>query len=142
MIHRSCFQENVSDEKKENNMKIIAINAGPRSGWNTDALTSGAKKGAESAGAVVERFDHFKLERYTGCISCFGCKKETSCCNQHPTAKFPAKGNIAGAVMYLGLVFLLKLADKSFGCNLYGIDISEDMKTLVEKRNKTAFDAS
>ncbi len=76
MIHRSCFQENVSDEKKENNMKIIAINAGPRSGWNTDTLISEAIKGAESAGAVVERFDLFKLERYIGCISCFGCKKE------------------------------------------------------------------
>lgn len=57
-------------------MKIIAVNAGPRTGWNTDTLISEAIKGAESAGAVVERFDLFKLERYTGCISCFGCKKE------------------------------------------------------------------
>lgn len=57
-------------------MKIVAINAGPRTGWNTDTLISEAIKGAESAGAVVERFDLFKLERYTGCISCFGCKKE------------------------------------------------------------------
>lgn len=57
-------------------MKIIAVNAGPRKGWNTDALITEASKGAESAGAVVERFDLFKLEKYTGCISCFGCKKE------------------------------------------------------------------
>ena len=57
-------------------MKIIAVNAGPRTGWNTDTLISEAIKGAESAGVVVERFDLFKLERYTGCISCFGCKKE------------------------------------------------------------------
>lgn len=56
--------------------KIIAVNAGPRKGWNTDTLITEAAKGAESAGAVVERFDLFKLERYTGCISCFGCKKE------------------------------------------------------------------
>ncbi|MCQ2614069.1 MAG: class I SAM-dependent methyltransferase [Treponemataceae bacterium] len=34
--------------------------------------------------------------------------------------------------------YLLELADKSFGCNLYGIDISEDMKNLAEKRNKKA----
>lgn len=34
--------------------------------------------------------------------------------------------------------FLLKLADKSYGCNLYGIDISEDMKVLAEKHNKKA----
>lgn len=34
--------------------------------------------------------------------------------------------------------YLLKIVDKSFGCNLYGIDISEDMKELAEKRNKNA----
>lgn len=56
--------------------KIIAVNAGPRMGWNTDALITEASKGAESAGATVERFDLFRLEKYTGCISCFGCKKE------------------------------------------------------------------
>ncbi len=56
--------------------KIIAVNAGPRKGWNTDTLVNEAVKGAESAGAVVEKFDLFRLEKYTGCISCFGCKKE------------------------------------------------------------------
>ncbi|MCM1232364.1 MAG: flavodoxin family protein [Ruminococcus flavefaciens] len=56
--------------------KIIAVNAGPRKGWNTDTLISEAVKGAESAGATVERFDLFQLEKYTGCISCFGCKRE------------------------------------------------------------------
>lgn len=34
--------------------------------------------------------------------------------------------------------FLLRLADKAFGCRLYGIDISEDMKELALKRNKRA----
>ncbi len=56
--------------------KIIAVNAGPRKGWNTDTLINEAIKGAESAGAEVEKFDLFRLEKYTGCISCFGCKKE------------------------------------------------------------------
>ncbi len=56
--------------------KIVAVNAGPRMGWNTETLISEASKGAESAGAVVERFDLYRLEKYTGCISCFGCKKE------------------------------------------------------------------
>lgn len=55
---------------------IIAVNAGPRMGWNTETLISEASKGAESAGATVERFDLFRLEKYTGCVSCFGCKKE------------------------------------------------------------------
>ncbi len=57
-------------------MKIIAVNAGPRIGWNTDTLINEAINGAESAGASVEKFDLFRLERYTGCISCFGCKKD------------------------------------------------------------------
>ena len=56
--------------------RIIAVNAGPRMGWNTETLIAEASKGAESAGATVERFDLFRLEKYTGCISCFGCKKE------------------------------------------------------------------
>ncbi len=56
--------------------KIIVVNAGPRRGWNTDTLITEASKGAEAAGAVVERYDLFRLERYTGCISCFGCKRE------------------------------------------------------------------
>ncbi|MBQ9409042.1 MAG: flavodoxin family protein [Clostridia bacterium] len=58
------------------NRKIVAVNAGPRMGWNTETLVSEATKGAQSAGASMERFDLFRLERYTGCISCFGCKKE------------------------------------------------------------------
>ena len=57
-------------------MKIVAVNAGPRKGWNTDTLITEASKGAEAAGAEVQRFDLFRLEKYTGCISCFGCKKE------------------------------------------------------------------
>ena len=56
--------------------KIVAVNAGPRMGWNTETLITEASKGAESAGAEVVRFDLFRLEKYTGCISCFGCKKE------------------------------------------------------------------
>ena len=56
--------------------KIIAVNASPRKGWNTDTLITEAARGAEESGALVEKFDLFRLEKYTGCISCFGCKKE------------------------------------------------------------------
>ena len=56
--------------------KIVAVNAGPRMGWNTETLITEASKGAEAAGGDVQRFDLFRLEKYTGCISCFGCKKE------------------------------------------------------------------
>ena len=56
--------------------RIVVVNAGPRKGWNTEKLISEAAKGAESTGAEIVSFDLFKLEKYTGCISCFGCKKE------------------------------------------------------------------
>ncbi len=56
--------------------KVVVVNAGPRMGWNTDTLLTEAAKGAESKGAGIIRFDLFRLEKYTGCISCFGCKKE------------------------------------------------------------------
>ena len=56
--------------------RIVVVNAGPRKGWNTDTLLTEAARGAESAGAEIVRFDLFRLEKYTGCISCFGCKKD------------------------------------------------------------------
>lgn len=56
--------------------KIVAVNAGPRVKWNTDTLINEAIKGAESQGAAIQKFDLFRLEKYTGCISCFGCKKD------------------------------------------------------------------
>ena len=53
--------------------RIIAINASPRTGWNTAQLVREAAKGAESAGAQVDVIDLYKLDKFTGCISCFGC---------------------------------------------------------------------
>ena len=48
------------------NKKIIAVNAGPRMGWNTDTLITAASRGAEASGATVERFDLFR-----GCVKSF-----------------------------------------------------------------------
>ncbi|MCR5301399.1 MAG: flavodoxin family protein [Lachnospiraceae bacterium] len=56
--------------------KIVVVNAGPRTGWNTDILLNEAADGAKEAEAEIERFDLFRLDKYTGCISCFGCKRE------------------------------------------------------------------
>ena len=89
---------------------IIAVNAGPRKGWNTDTLISRAAEGAEAAGAVVKRFDLFRLEKYTGCISCFGCKREKNkahcVCRDGLTpvldAVREADGLIIGSPNYLG----------------------------------------
>jgi len=54
--------------------RIIAINCSPRTAWNTATLVREAARGAEEQGAEVEIVDLYKLEKFTGCISCFGCK--------------------------------------------------------------------
>ncbi|MBR4395680.1 MAG: flavodoxin family protein [Eubacteriaceae bacterium] len=90
--------------------KIVAVNAGPRKGWNTDTLIDEAIRGAESSGAVVEKYHLFRLEKYTGCISCFGCKKEKNkghcMCNDGLTPVLEAirrsDGLIIGSPNYLG----------------------------------------
>lgn len=90
--------------------KIIAVNAGPRKSWNTDTLIEDAIKGAEAAGAEVRKFDLFRLEKYTGCISCFGCKREKNkghcICRDGLTpvldAIREADGLIIGSPNYLG----------------------------------------
>lgn len=54
--------------------KIVVINASPRKEWNTGSLVREAARGAEESGAEVRIFDLYKSEKFTGCISCFGCK--------------------------------------------------------------------
>ena len=56
--------------------RIVAINASPRSGWNTDMLIDKAIEGAQSEGYEVKKFDLYRLEPHTGCVSCFGCKRK------------------------------------------------------------------
>lgn len=58
----------------------------------------------------MEKFDLFQLEKYTGCISCFGCKKEQNkghcVCRDGLTevldAIREADGLIIGSPNYLG----------------------------------------
>ena len=55
-------------------MKVIAINGSPRMAkWNTVTLLENALEGAKSAGASTELVHLYSL-RFSGCISCFGCK--------------------------------------------------------------------
>ena len=90
--------------------RVVAVNASPRKGWNTDMLVSEAARGAEEAGATVEKFDLYRLDKYTGCISCFGCKRERSAgrcvCRDGLTpvldAIREADGLIMGTPNYLG----------------------------------------
>ena len=55
-------------------MKIIAINGSPRKNFNTAKIIASVCEGAKSKGAETEIINLYDLDKYTGCISCFGCK--------------------------------------------------------------------
>ena len=56
--------------------KVIAINASPRTTWNTAQLVRAAAEGAAEAGAEIEVIDLYKLDPFMGCRSCFACMTE------------------------------------------------------------------
>ena len=56
--------------------KIVAVNGSPRPNFNTAQMVKSAAQGAEDQGAEIQYFDLYRLERFTGCISCFRCMKE------------------------------------------------------------------
>jgi multimeric flavodoxin WrbA len=55
-------------------MKLLAINGSPRKKHNTAQLLENVVNGARSAGAEAELV-HLVDLKYTGCISCFNCKR-------------------------------------------------------------------
>lgn len=90
--------------------RIVAINASPRTTWNTATLVSDAARGAEGAGAQVRHFDLYQLEPYQGCRSCFACKRGATAGRcAYPDGLTPvidaireADGVIIGSPNYLG----------------------------------------
>lgn len=89
--------------------KIIAVNTSPRRNWNTDLLVRKAAEGAEAAGAEIEVIDLYRLDKFTGCISCFGCKRSATlakCINRDGLYEVLEKirnadGVIIGSPVYL-----------------------------------------
>ena len=89
---------------------IVVVNTGPRKGWNTDTLLTEAENGVIATGGTVKRFDLFRLEKHTGCVSCFGCKRERNkghcVCKDGLTPVLDAiresDGLIIGSPNYLG----------------------------------------
>lgn len=55
-------------------MKILAFNGSPRRTGNTATMLEHAVNGAREKGAEVELF-HLYTMRFSGCISCFSCKR-------------------------------------------------------------------
>lgn len=101
---------------------IVAVNASPRTDWNTGTLIREAARGAKSEGAEVEIFDLYKLEKFTGCISCFGCKlspNKGKCIYQDGLAPVLEKIRHADGVI--------------FGTPNYLGDVSAGFRTLYER---------
>lgn len=65
--------------------KIIAINASPRTEWNTATLVKEAAKGAKSEGAIS--FDNPRITDNEKCISCMKC---ISVCSKNARVLNPA----------------------------------------------------
>ena len=102
--------------------KIIAINGSPRSGWNTDILIREAAAGAASEGAEVEIIDLYKIDKFTGCVSCFGCKSE---------------GHLGECIYKDGLSSVLEKIRNAdgliLGSPVYLGDISAGLRALYER---------
>ena len=102
--------------------KIVAVNCSPRASWNTAALVREAARGAEQEGAQVTVIDLYKLEKFTGCVSCFGCK---------------LPGNLGRCVCRDGLFDLLKEIRTADGLILgtpnYLGDVSAGFRALYER---------
>jgi len=56
-------------------MKVMAFNGSPRKEWNTATLLTHALRGAAEQGAETELVHLYDLA-YTGCRSCFACKRK------------------------------------------------------------------
>ena len=56
-------------------MKVIGLNGSPRKNWNSAVMLEHALKGAAAAGAETELIHLIDLN-YSGCRSCFACKRK------------------------------------------------------------------
>lgn len=60
-------------------MKVIAINGSPRKNGNTAKMLESALEGARENGAETKIYNLYDL-KFTGCVSCFACKKKGKDC--------------------------------------------------------------
>jgi len=102
--------------------KIIAINGSPRKDWNTETLLNKALEGAASQGAQTELVNLYDSD-YTGCISCFACKK-----------KGGERGKCAVKDDLSPLLEKLKTADAIvFGSPIYFMNMTSGMTAFLER---------
>jgi multimeric flavodoxin WrbA len=107
----------------ESPKKFLAINGSPRQGWNTHALVVSAMEGAASVGADTELFNLYDL-KYTGCLSCFECKRVGS-------------NHVGRCVLKDGLRPLLDAIDRCdafvIGSPIYIGEVTAATRALIER---------
>ena len=104
-------------------MHVIAINSSPRKNFNTATLLGHAVKGALSVGATTETVHLYDL-RYSGCISCFACKRKLDAGSGHCALKdelYP----VLEKVMACDVLLL--------GSPIYYHDITGMMRSFMER---------
>ena len=128
-------------------MKVMAFNGSPRKkNWNTVTLLNKALEGAASIGAKTELIHIYDLN-FSGCISCFSCKKisrkEDGICavKDDLTSVLARVKNadalIIGTPVYYGVESAATRALLERLCFPYN-KYSKDMISLFPRRIKTA----
>lgn len=106
-------------------MRFIAVNGSPRKNWNTAALLDHALEGVKAGelDVQVERIDLYDYT-YTGCVSCFACKRKDA----------PCYGTCARKDAITDVIRKLSEADGIiFGSPIYFHDITAQLRALLER---------
>jgi multimeric flavodoxin WrbA len=104
-------------------MKVIAINGSPRKKGNTAELLKRALEGAEENGAKTKLYHLYDLE-YTGCVSCFACKKKGNDCKGLCVVKDDLKDVLEE---------ILKCDALIIGSPIYFSDVTGEIRSFLER---------
>ena len=104
-------------------MHVIAVNGGPRKNSNTAALLEQAINGALSIGATSETIHLYDL-RYSGCISCFACKRKQDTGSGH-CALYDELSPVLEKVMACDVLLL--------GSPIYFSDVTGMTRSFMER---------
>lgn len=111
-------------------MKVLAFNGSPRKNANTATLLKKSLEGARQGGAIETEIIHLYDLNFTGCRSCFACKK--------------LNGNSYGqCAVQDGLTQVIEEARKAdvliFGSPIYFGNLSGEMRSFLERLLFAAF---
>src|SRR5512135_1004940 len=104
-------------------MKAIGINGSPRKKWNTAILLENALKGAGVRGAKTELL-HLYDYGYSGCVSCFACKKR----NGKSYGKCAVKDGLSPVLKKVNEADVILL-----GSPIYFGSVTGEMKSFMER---------